>query len=261
MMENEIKPLEICSVTPHSNYDLIKTAIEQGYGAEALTVLERMLELQIKHDHEVARKAYHAAMAQAQSEMPVVPKMARNAQTNSDYAKYEHILRYCSPISTKHGFAPSFHQEDAGKEGYVRLVIDIMHKDGHVEHQHADIPIDDKGIKGNVNKTPTHAWRSSITYGKTTLYCNAFNISTADDVDDDGNGAGGVVFIEGEELEKIKAILEETSSDLGEFLKYIGAESIDKIPQSLRPKVQQALWAKKNKVSAAKTARQPGDET
>jgi hypothetical protein len=65
-----------------------------------------------------------------------------------------------------------------------------------------------------------------------------------------------VEYISAESISNINALLKETSSDTLAFLKYIGAESVEKIPVSHYPK---ALIALQNKKKAA-TKRQPGDD-
>ena len=59
---------------------------------------------------------------------------------------------------------------------------------GHAEEHTWDAPIDDKGIKGNPNKTRLHGGGSSMSYAARYLKTNVFGVQTYRD--DDGNAAG-----------------------------------------------------------------------
>ena len=65
-----------------------------------------------------------------------------------------------------------------------------------------------------------------------------------------------VEFITAEQVSELKGLLTETVSDAAKFLKFIGAESVDKILAAHYSKALTALKAKKEK----KPARQPGDD-
>jgi hypothetical protein len=206
-------------------------AISMGYGKEALEVLKGISELQLKHDAEDAKKEYATAMSECQAEIPIIIERGRNQQTgNSPYAKLKDLVAGARPVYTKYGFSISFYQEDSPKENHVRWCADVMHKAGHMAQRHVDVPIDDKGIKGNPNKTATHAMKSSSTYGRGILIAHIFNIPTGDDIDDDGNGAGGNVYLSEEQQTFIN---NEVESVYGQkaylFWKYMGVESADQI--------------------------------
>ena len=72
-------------------------------------------------------------------------------------------------------------------ENHTRFVLLVRHS-GHREEHMWDAPIDDKGIKGNPNKTRLHGGASSMNYACRYLKTNVFNIQTF--TDDDGNAAG-----------------------------------------------------------------------
>lgn len=134
-----------------------------------------------------ARQEYGEAMAAVQSELPKIVRDRTNNQTNSSYATLDNIIRQISPVYTKHGFSLTFGTEDSPVENCVRIVCKVMHRGGHSEEVRYDQPIDDAGIRGEKNKTPTHARGSAITYGRRYLTLMVFNINTG--FDDDGNAA------------------------------------------------------------------------
>jgi hypothetical protein len=193
-----------------------------------------------------AKKAYNPQMKRAQSQMPIVPKDMKNSQTNSKYSALETILKHCKPIYTSEGFSLTFYEGDSVKDGNVRLLVDIMHSDGHTETKHIDIPIDDKGIKGMVNKTLTHAKVSSISYGKSNLVRMVFNIPTGED--DDGNLAGGSVErITDKQANEIADRLLLVGADIPKFLEFMKVDEITDIRAGDFKKADAAIKAKERK--------------
>lgn len=152
--------------------------------------MERLMKMHTDLLADQRKQRFFAALALAQSEMPQVVKTAENTQTRSKYALYEKINEAMMPVITKYGFTLSFGTADCPKEGHHRITCEIGHRDGHTKMYEADIPIDDAGIQGNRNKTPTHAFASTMTYGRRILACLIFNVAVKGE-DDDGNAAGG----------------------------------------------------------------------
>lgn len=226
---------------------IIQNAIEQGYGADALTVLERMFELQIRDEANEARKAYAEDMASCQSEMPVVYERRENKHTNSKYAAYKDLARESKPVYTTHGFSVSFCEAETNKPDHIRLKARVIHRMGHIEEHWCDIPIDDKGPSGSKNKTLTHGVKSASSYGRGMLLAQIFNIPTSDDVDDDGNGAGGYEKMTEDHVLTINALIEEVGADTQRLLKFYKVESIADMPDSWFNNVAETLERKRNK--------------
>jgi len=65
----------------------------------------------------------------------------------------------------------------------------LSHSAGHTRKYWVDLPLDQAGIKGTVNKTPMHATGSTFSYGRRYLVVMIFNISVIGE-DDDGVAAG-----------------------------------------------------------------------
>ncbi|MEY5061063.1 MAG: hypothetical protein RIS45_984 [Planctomycetota bacterium] len=152
--------------------------------------MERLMQM---HRDELARQAaqaYAEGLVRVQRAMPTVHKDRTNTQTNSNYATLEAVNRAITPIYTAEGFALSFGTEDSPLAEHVRIVCDVIHRDGHSRRYFYDAPMDGHGIGGKVNKTPTHARGSAISYGRRYLTNLIFNLTTSDE-DDDGNAATG----------------------------------------------------------------------
>jgi hypothetical protein len=153
--------------------------------------LEIMDRLFAHHKEMVARDAevaFNDAMSACQKEMPAVERDAENEQTHSWYTRLETLSDAAVPVYTKHGFSLSFDEEDSPKEGHIRVICYCSHKAGHTRKYRGDVPLDIAGIKGNVNKTPTHAFGSTKSYGRRYLTLDIFNIVMKGE-DNDGNGA------------------------------------------------------------------------
>lgn len=178
-------------VVPISDNTALMTAIAQAARDPNVDVdkMERLFAMHEKMQARQAEQAFSDAMKAAQADMPMVGKDRHNTQTNSDYATLDAINKAITPIYTRHGFSLTFDTEDSPLEGHVRVVCRVLHRDGHSKSYNYDTPMDGTGIGGKVNKTPTHARGSAITYGRRYLVLMIFNLSTG--YDDDGNAASG----------------------------------------------------------------------
>lgn len=186
--------------------DLIQTSNSTG---NLLTIIEnaasnehvdadkmmKLIDVQERIYDKNAQIAFNKSMALCQQEMPTIVKDAENQQTNSKFAKYETIIINAKPVYTKHGFSLSFGTDTSPIEGHIRVTCEVMHESGHCKNFYVDLPPDQAGIKGTVNKTAMHATGSTYSYGKRYLFCMIFNIAIANE-DDDGVKAGAVTVQE-----------------------------------------------------------------
>ncbi len=177
--ENEIQKIE--NRTPNQ---MIQLAIE---GKADLEKLEKLLGLQEKYEKNEARKVFASDFATVQAEIVAVVKTKSNPQTHSKYAGLDNVLEISKPVYTKHGFSVIFYEGKTEATESIRVCADVLHKSGHKETYHFDVPLDGVGIKGNVNMTKIHGKASSVSYGRRYLLCMIWNIPTQDD---DGQAAG-----------------------------------------------------------------------
>ena len=149
--------------------------------------VERMMAMHRELRKEEAERAFNAAMVSVQAKLPQVKRDAKNSQTNSHYARLETISAAVDPIIAEHGLSLSFGTETSPIADHYRIVCDVRHG-SHKERYFADIPIDALGMKGNATKTATHAFGSTMSYGRRYLKLMIFDISLRND-DNDGNRA------------------------------------------------------------------------
>lgn len=168
---------------------LLELAVNRGADVEQLS---KLMDLHERWNREEARKAYNAAKRAVESEVPRIEKDGRNETTSSSYSRIETINKALVPIYTKHGFTLSFSEGVTDKEGHIRIICDVSHIGGHSETKWVDLPLDNVGLKGTVNKTGVHATGSTLSYGRRYLTCLIFNISTGDDDDGQESGKGAM---------------------------------------------------------------------
>jgi ERF superfamily len=207
-----------------------------------ISKLERLMAMRDKMLAQQAEQAYAASMVRAQRLMPKVVKDRDNTQTRSRYATLEAVNRQVVPVYTAEGFSLSYGEEDCPTAGHVRVGCDVMHSGGHSKHYHYDNPIDDAGLRGEKNKTPTHGRASAISYARRYLVVLIFNLTIVGE-DDDGNGVGLGTISEEQEA-TLSDMIAATSADKPAFLKYMGVEHLSDIPA---PSYQRALGALKAK--------------
>ena len=208
-----------------------------------LDAQERVLDRQAKQDFAIA-------MAACQSEMPDILKTETNSQTNSSFENLGNLNKAVSPVYTKNGFSVSFGTEDCPMNNgdnkgdfWLRVTADVSHCGGWIKSYHYDLPYDIAGIKGSVNKTKIHASASTLTYGRRYLLKLIFNLTTVDELDDDGVAAGSE-YIDDEQMATINEWIESIGGDcLQNFKKYIGVDELDKI---LEKDYKKAITALKN---------------
>ncbi len=192
MAKNEIqrvdKTTDIATIDPDSPAGIMMQLMSNG-GGDKFDVdgFGKMLEFQERHDANKARKVFASDFAVAQSNIDAVVKTKVNPQTHSKYADLDGVIEVAKPVYTNQGFSIIYYEGETSLDGHMRLCADVLHKEGHKEKYHIDIPLDGVGIKGNANMTKIHGKASSISYGRRYLLCMIWNIPTQDD---DGNAAG-----------------------------------------------------------------------
>lgn len=192
--------------------------------------LERLIALHERRKEIEAEEAFNRAMRHAQAEMPRILRDARNDSTNSRYSRLETIAEKAMPVVTAHGFSLSFGTDVSPQKDHYRVTCKVSHVDGHSRDYFADVPADLMGMKGNANKTATHGFGSTMSYGRRYLTLLIFNLVLVNE-DNDGNGAQrGNGCINAGQRKQIEALLAETRSNVTLFLRHIRCDSVETIP-------------------------------
>lgn len=212
--------------------------------------LEMVLNAQERILDRQARQAFAADMALCQAEMPAAVKTGWNPQTESRYEKIDDLNNAIKPTYTKYGFAVSFNTGAASMEGWIGMKATVSHRLGWTEEHTFELPIDDKGIAGSVNKTGVHGVASTRSYMRRYLLKEIFNITTTEDRNDDDDGnAAGTVFITEDQAIELSDLVVETKANLPAFLKFCKAPSIEEIRVETYEKAHNMLMKKKQVTS------------
>ena len=145
--------------------------------------MERLLMMQERIMAKQAEEQFNESMRQVQAQVPRILRDAVNPSTNSKYARLESLLKVIIPVYTEHGFSISFSTSDCPLPGHYRITA-VVSRAGHSRNYQCDIPIDDKGMKGLANKTATHGFGSTMSYGRRYLTLLIFNIALVNEDDD-----------------------------------------------------------------------------
>jgi hypothetical protein len=222
--------------------ELIQMAVSQGAD---LTQLRELLTLKQVWEKDEARKQYASEMVAVQQKIPLVAKTLKNPQTHSKYASLDAIICQTKEIYTAHGFSISFYEGDSGKDNQMRVCADIIHQLGHRESYYFDVPIENRGIKGNVNMTSIHAKASASSYGRRYLMCMIWNIPTGDD--NDGNTTEAI--IDDKQLSNIRDALAEIDASEKSLVDYLGVSSLEELPLKDYQKAMSAIQSRKARVN------------
>lgn len=200
--------------------------------------MERLFEMRERMIDRQAHLEFNASLKAAKAALPGILRNKYNEQTKSKYANLESVSDAMDPVITEHGFSMSFGTADSPKTDHYRVTCTLAHEGGHEKEYFADIPIDSAGIKGTANKTLTHAFGSTMSYGRRYLKMMIFDVKTTDD---DGNAASApieVEFISDEQLVQLRAEMKKTNTEEGKFVAYLkeptlGALTVQKFHQAM----------------------------
>ena len=215
--------------------------------------MERLFEMRERMIDRQAHLEFNAALKAAKGDLPGILRNKYNDQTKSKYANLESVSDAMDPVITQHGFSMSFGTADSPKADHYRVTCTLAHEGGHEKEYFADIPIDSAGIKGTANKTLTHAFGSTMSYGRRYLKMMIFDVKTTDD---DGNAAGNPesVFASDDQLSEIRKLMKDTATDEAKFLKFLKEETLDQLSAK---KAEHAIGALHAKARAAATPKEP----
>ena len=247
---NEEKENYIPTVTDNSPASMMQIALSRGAD---LDKLEKMLALQERWEANEARKAYHTAMAAFKAAPPEIEK-DKKVSFGAGKAAYSHatlanVTDKINQALSTHGLSAAW--KTAQDERGITVTCTITHRLGHSESTSLTAAPDNSGSKNAIQ-----AVGSTITYLSRYTLLSLTGLATHDQ-DDDSNGAGAAPeYISTDQEIEINDLLKETASDKAAFLRYIGAESVDKIMSSHYGKAKIAL----NKKKKAAPVRQPGED-
>lgn len=211
-----------------------------------LDMIDRLRTMAKEERQEKAKLAFMAAKVAAKAEIPRVLKNRKNDHTKSKYADIAAIDEAVTPVITAHGFTLDFTAVPSERAGYIDVTCTTIHKEGHSESFTLPWPLDGEGMKGNSNKTPVQAMKSTITFARRTMKMMAFDIADAED--DDGNRAPPKrETLSPEQITVIEDLITRSGTDRKLFLEYakvsevadIVSKNFDRLKKILEGKLEQ----------------------
>jgi hypothetical protein len=217
---------------------------------------ERLMLMKERVEAAASKKAFDAALALMQPQLPqvdrngrivVLSKEDRNAgrydakpQQSTPYALWEDINTAIGPILAEHGFALSF-RTGTTAEGKITVTGVLSHAGGHREETTITLMHDSSGSKNSVQ-----AVGSSISYGKRYTAGLLLNITSRapGDTDDDGTKAGGPELISEEQIAELRSMIVGVDADLPKFLRYFKIEKLTDLPAAKFESAVRMLKAK-----------------
>jgi hypothetical protein len=229
---------------PMSPMELVAFAVQQG---KDLVMIEKLMDLQDRHEAKLAKRAFDAAVAAAKAEIKPIIKnrevdfTSQKGRTNYMYEDFGQIAEHVDPILAKHGLSYRHRPEQASNKLTITCIL--SHRDGHSEESSLSANNDESG-----NKNSIQAIGSTATFLQRYTLKLALGLATTRD--DDGRGASAPEAITDVQLGTLERELEAINATAAErvgFLRYLEVDELAKLPAS---EFQRAMQSIKDKARA-----------
>lgn len=237
----KVEARELPPALPSTPMELLARALERGAD---LSMVEKLMDLNDRHQAGVARKAFDAAIAEAKAKIKPVAKNRKG--NNSKYADLAAYAKEIDPILAENGLSYRYRSKQDGNVISVTCVL--SHRDGHSEETTLSSAPDTSGSKNSIQ-----AIGSAITYLQRYSLTLAIGLSATED--DDGKGADGDAPITEDQVKELIALKDKSGADIDKFCAYFEVESLPRLRQSQFANAKAALQAKvaaKKKAGGAK---------
>lgn len=229
----------------NSPAELTRLALTHG---QSLADIEKMLELQIKHEENEAKKAYYEAVAIFKENPPKIKKDRYNKQFESWYVSLGNLLETVSTPLGLVGLSVSF-PTPKQEEDSLTVECKLSHRLGYSETTSMTGPILEGAIgkvSGKSSRNPLQDIKTTFTYLRSATCEAVLGIAGTDaSLDSDGNSSEEIKYISKNQIEKIEGLLIEKESDVSMFLSWMKVENIENILVKDFKKAVEALKAQK----------------
>lgn len=190
---------------------IMQIAIQKNYAPE---FIEKMMDLQERHEANQAKKAFTKAMANFKADPLTIYKDKINKQFGSKYSSIDALVNPAIPYLSKYGLSHSW-QYGEPAEKQVIVTCTITHELGHSESVTMSAPPDTSG--GN-SKNPIQQIKSTQTYLKiATFEAVTGLVSQEANLDDNGNAAGSVKPINDQQILDIQILQKDAKLSDAQF--------------------------------------------
>ena len=207
--QNQMKVLEEHGVSPIDHGRMIQLAIEKG----DLGIVEKMMDLQERHEKNQAKKAYVLAITEFSDRCPDIIKSKKGH--NSSYAPLSTILDEIRPLLKECGLSHSWRTSQSGSA--TTVTCRITHTMGHSEETALTAEPDDSGSKNSIQAV-----------GSTVSYLQRYTLKSLlglAESDDDGNK-----LLSKKQVLELDTIIADNEINKAAFLKHYGYETLSDIP-------------------------------
>jgi hypothetical protein len=222
--------------------DIVLMAMQKNYDP---ALIEKMMDLAERNQKNVARQAYHEAMAGFKANPPKIDKDRRvsyetaRGKTEYNHASLANVTEKINSAMSAHGLSASWTTSQQDK--IITVTCTITHRLGHSESTSLSAAPDDSGGKNSIQ-----AVGSTISYLERYTLLALTGMATHD-MDDDGKGSD-VKTITTEQVKEIETLIEQKGADQAKFLEYMRIMTLQEIQQGKEyQKAIQALKAKPDK--------------
>ncbi|HUU89890.1 MAG TPA: ERF family protein [Phycisphaerae bacterium] len=232
-------------------WDILRAMNEKGLTAESAAAFDKMCDTALKMDAVQAKKAYTAARAALQADLPhvIATKMipGNDGTTRSVYAPFEDVMRTIKPHLVKHGFSVSFNGrvEPDGKR--LTAICTVAHVGGHSESNEFSVR-----VSAPPKCSDAQADGSTMSYAQRYVLLAALAIAVDKDTDARLDGAA----ITPAQAIELELYVKNIGANPEKVLAAVGVTSFAEIPAGEVPRLKDSLtkWvlAKEKKDGKAK---------
>ena len=212
--------------------------------------LNQLLDVKERWDREEARKAYHAAMALFQSNLPRIEKNKHvkfaSRDQNQPETDYWHadLAEYVYKVAPALGSHGAFLRPRCRAD---RRWHDRRHLHSHARERALEVG-HDEGAAGRHRRQEHHPADQVHHDLSQAQHVGGGHRLAAEGEDDDGRGASDATateLISAEQLAQLNAEIENLNADRAGFLEYLGVGQLEDLPAAFHAKAVTALEAKR----------------
>lgn len=242
---NEQTPAKIVAAEipaqPITPMQMLQIAVEKGTD---LDQLDKLMALQERWEANEARKAFVVAKAAFKAESPTISKNKHvgfdssrgGGRTDYYHATLDNVTNELGPLLAEHGLSYSW-ETDQPEGGQISVTCVLTHVAGHSERVTLTAAADSSG-----NKNSIQAVGSTVTYLQRYTLLAITGTATAGE-DSDGGDTGDV--IEHEQLDRLRALCDESNADIPKFCKALGISNLTALPARRFDEAIERLAARK----------------
>lgn len=207
--------------------------------AEKLKIL---VDMRLLLEDRESKRLFDTAMNVAQKKVKALRWNKKG--DNNHYVSYPEIDKMLRPIREEYGFVQSFDTEMSPLPGQMIFCCDVSHDGGYTKRYRLPMSIDGQGPKGGGVMTGAQAVGNGTSYAMRYLQKMIWNIPMLVDKDDN-DGAAPYEAINEKQAADLRALAEETKSDITKFCKYYKIDKLENLPAKLYASAVRAFEKKR----------------